>query len=52
MRFLLNKGKSRGFSEKVWEEWIEQVEKNQDGEVRYKEKFLLKTFFVDKVGRI
>lgn len=33
MRFLFNEGKTHGIPEKVWDEWIQQVDKNQDGGV-------------------
>jgi len=31
MRFLFSEGKTQGIPEKVWEEWIRQVDKNSDG---------------------
>jgi len=31
MRFLFNEGKTHDVPEKVWEEWIKQVDKNYDG---------------------
>jgi len=34
MRFLFNEGKTHGIPEKVWSEWIKQVDKNQDGGVK------------------
>jgi len=31
MRFLFNEGKTHGIPEKVWDDWIAQVDKNSDG---------------------
>jgi len=33
MRFLFSEGKTQGIPEKVWEDWIRQVDKNSDGGV-------------------
>jgi len=37
MRFLFNEGKTHGIPEKVWQEWIGQVDKNSDGGISLEE---------------
>jgi len=37
MRFLFNEGKTHGIPEKVWDEWISQVDKNSDGGISIEE---------------
>jgi len=37
MRFLFNEGKTHGIPEKVWDEWISQVDKNSDGGISLEE---------------
>jgi len=35
MRFLFNDGKTQGIPEKVWQDWIKQVDLNSDGGVNF-----------------
>jgi len=37
MRFLFNEGKTHGIPEKVWDEWIRQVDTNKDGGINLEE---------------
>lgn len=37
MRFLFNEGKTQGISDKIWEQWINEVDKNADGGISYEE---------------
>ena len=48
MRFLFNEGKTHGVPEKVWEDWIRQVDKNYDGGVKFPKYYYL--FLLDQFG--
>jgi len=37
MRFLFNEGKTQGLPEKIWDDWIQQVDKNSDGGITFDE---------------